>query len=315
MTKTNTIAESPAMDFALQGQESHVQLASPSFAMDENRDQLTQLATDREGSSYQAPIWKKNLDKAATWSSWVAFASNLLAAPMILMKFSDKTKKFIEASVNNILNMSFVFYGASGVANGKEKKNIFMMLGFLGEMIFPWFGSLKYTYLLRGLPTALDQLWVATDPRLKDKFKDGIFPDIKTGFKEVSKMLGTLTKEFIQNPLGTILTKETKGHHAFLSSVGSALASIGYMLTGKEGLFGPLRDLSGPLFDWAMLATKNKLQNISGIFFMFESVFDFVARVFDGHYPRIACNMLSHACGRFALELYKNSDSVATVKI
>lgn len=317
MTETQAIADRPAVDFAVRGQNIEPLSVSPALAMSDLRNQIERLSDIKktEPRVYQAPEWKKNLDKAASYSSWAALLANLIGAPLMLMKFGDKTKNFIEKTVNNILNLSFMFYGASGMANGREKKNIFMVLGFLGEMIFPWFGKLKYTYLLRGLPTGMDQLWVATDPRLSHKFKDGLFPDFKTGFKEVSKMLGTLMKEFLQNPFKTMFTMDTKGHHAFLSSVGSAIASIGYIITGKEGIFGPLRDFSGPLFDWAMLASKNSLQKVSGGFFMLESIFDFMARFFDGQYPRLACNMLSHACGRFALELYKNSDSVATVKV
>lgn len=317
MTETSAIADRAAMDHAVPGPEMEPSAAGPAAPMLDLREQLQRLSDVKEPDEpgYQAPQWKKNLDKIASYSSWAALLANLIGAPLILMKLGDKTKNFVEKTVNNILNLSFMFYGASGMANGREKKNAFMVLGFLGEMIFPWFGKLKYTYLLRGLPTGLDQLWVATDPRLNHKYKDGLFPDFRTGFKEVSKMLGTLMKEFAKNPLGTMFTKETQGHHAFLSSLGSAVASVGYILTGKEGIFGPLRDLSGPLFDWAMLASKNSLQKISGGFFLLESVFDFVARFFDGKYPRLACNMLSHACGRFALELYKNSDSVATVKV
>lgn len=275
----------------------------------------TNLNSNTNNTEYIAPEWKKKFDRIESLATWITFAANLIGAPLLQMGISDQAKKRIESLVNTILNLSFTVYGANGVVNGTEKKNIFMVLGFLGEMIFPWFGKLKYTYVLRGLPTGMDQLWVATDPRLEHKYPGGRFKDYSTGFREVSSVLATLMKEFVTNPFKTMFTLKTGGHHAFLSSLGSAVASIGFMLTGIENIFGNLRDFSGPLFDWAMLISEKPLQKVSGVFFMLESVFDFMARFFSNNWSRVSLNMLSHACGRLALMLYKNSDSVATVKV
>ena len=261
-----------------------------------------------------APPWKKTLDLIESKSCWLALGANFLGAILMKMGFSESAQKRIESVVTNILKLSFVPYGLSGIADGYVRHNIFTMLGFTGELFFPWLGNLKNIYLIRGLPTATDQLWTATDHHVS--FKDGIFPNFKTGFLEVTKALGKLTKELFCNPVESLLTLKTKGHHAFLSSVGSATASIGFGLTGKDKIFGLLRDLSGPLFDWGMLLEKEIMKKASGVLFLFESAFDLLARhVAKANHNKLAFNMLSQGSGRLALMLYKNSSPVATVTI
>lgn len=308
-------------------------LARPQTIKPEQENDIKKLSDPKINTGYEAPEWKKKFDRIESISTWITFAANLIGAPLLQTGISDKAKKRIESFVNTLLNLSFSIYGANGMVNGYVKRNIFTVLGFFGEMISPWldklkyipgcgnlkmlskFGNLQYTYVLRGLPTAMDQLWVATDPRIGHKYPGGMLPDFITGAKEVWEILGTLTKEFINAPFKTMFTLETGGHHAFLSSVGSAVASVGLVFTGIEKIFGNLRDFSGPLFDWAMLVSKNPLQKVSGVFFMIESAFDFMARFFTGNWSRVSLNMLSHACGRLALMLYKNSDSVSTVTV
>jgi len=81
-------------------------------------------------------------------------------------------------------------------------------------------------------------------------------------------------------------------------------------LTGKEKIFGTLRDIAAPLFDWEMLLSDKMDQRISGALFILEAGFDFAARFLSGN-KRMFVNQLSHASGRYGLELYKNSDSAS----
>ncbi len=260
------------------------------------------------------PAWKKVLDQVESKSCWIALAANFIGAGLMKMGLSEATQKRVETVVSTILKLSFVPYGLSGISDGIVRNNIFTIAGFTGELIFPWLGNLKNIYLIRGLPTATDQLWTATDHHVP--YKDGKFPDIQTGFKEVIKALGKLTKELWHDPLGSLFTLKTKGHHAFLSSLGSAAATIGFGLTGSDKIFGLVRDIAAPIFDWGMLLEKDLMKKFSGLFFIFEMVFDVLARyVAKANHNKLAFNMLSQGISRLALMLYKNSSPAATVMV
>jgi len=86
------------------------------------------------------------------------------------------------------------------------------------------------------------------------------------------------------------------------------VATLGFALTGNEAFFGPLRDIAGVLFDFELLLRDKLIQKFSGVFFILESSFDFLARIMGDNSMRIAVNSLSHASGRLALSLYKASD-------
>ncbi len=326
MIKTTSLAEKPAMDTIVSRPKNLNETIDPALHMPLD-NQIAELfkvpgfitptkvspeATPKNVDT--APAWKQVLDQVESKSCWLALGANFLGAILMKIGLSEASQKRIESVVSTVLKLSFLPYGLSGIADGFVRKNIFTMLGFTGELFFPWLGSLKNIYLIRGLPTGTDQLWTATDHHVS--YKKGIFPDFKTGFFEVSKALGKLTKELFTAPMKNLLTLETKGHHAFLSSVGSATATIGFALTGADKVFGLLRDLSGPLFDWGMLLEKEMMKKASGTCFLFESLFDGLARYLaKTNHSKLALNMLSQGCGRLALMLYKNSSPVATVTI
>ena len=67
-----------------------------------------------------------------------------------------------------------------------------------------------------------------------------------------------------------------------------------------------MRDFSGPFIDWEMLMGETLREKVAGVFFILESIFDFGAR-FVPKQLRLALNLISHACGRFALEQYKET--------
>ncbi len=326
MITGTSLAEKPALDTVVSWPKRLNETADPALRMpSDNRmpeffkvpdlgvpPQVTPASNPPNENT--APAWKKVLDLVESKSCWLALGANFLGAILMKMGLSEAAQKRIESVVATILKMSFLPYGLSGIADGFVRKNIFTMLGFTGELFFPWLGNLKNIYLIRGLPTGTDQLWTATDHHVS--YKNGIFPDFKTGFFEVTKALGKLTKELVSNPIKSLFTLETKGHHAFLSSVGSATATIGFGLTGMDKIFGWLRDLSGPIFDWGMMLEQSWMKKISGSFFMLESIFDGLARYsMKANHNKLALNMLAHGCGRLALMLYKNSSPVATVKI
>ncbi len=321
MVIATSIAEKPAMDTNISWPKRFNEVIDPALDLPVNNhrddDHIAELFEVPELKTAPkkdtAPPWKQVLDQVESKSCWLALGANFLGAILMKMGFSETIQKRIETIVSTILKLSFLPYGFSGIADGYVRNNIFTMLGFTGELIFPWLGNLKNIYLIRGLPTATDQLWTATDHHVS--YKNGVFPDIKTGFFEVSKALGKLAKELVTQPAKSLLTLTTKGHHAFLSSIGSATATIGYALTGAEKGFGYLRDFSGPLFDWGMLLEKEIIKKASGICFLFESLFDGLARVTKGNHNKLAFNMLSQGSGRLALMLYKNSSPVATVTV
>lgn len=256
------------------------------------------------------PPWKKMLKKAENLSSWTAFGANLIGAAFVgLKEVPENVKELIEKGVNLILNLSFSFYGLSGVANGIVKKNAAMVAGFGMEMIMPWLGDIKKTYLLRGLGTGLDQLRLPVDEH-SPEYKDGIFPDWATGFKEIAKVVKKLSTEIVKNPIEGLFSKGKEGNRIVFSSAGQIASTLGYFATGSEKFWGELRDFAGSFFDVSMLFEKDPALKTSGVFFLLESVFDFSARRFKES-SRIALNMLSHACGRLACMMYKDSDPVA----
>ncbi len=210
-------------------------------------------------------------------------------------------------------------YGISGMNQGLDKKNPFQAIGFLGESILPWFGNLKNIYLIRGLSAGIDQMWDFTDRNIPDKYAKGFFPDFLTGFKESTKACFKLLKEIGQDPMKTLIPVrfdkvanswkfESKGHNGLLSTIFDVVASVGFMLTGKEKFFGPMRDLASWLFDIELTFQDKLAKKASGLLFIMEGVLDFVARYLNKNQDmRLFVNMLAHASGRGALMLYKNS--------
>ncbi len=256
------------------------------------------------------------LDKYAC-SSNIIF--NVIGAFAMLTNIPPSLKQNIKKFVGLITNLSYVPYGISGMNQGIDKKNPFQAIGFLGEAVLPWFGNLKDIYLIRGISAGIDQIWEYADRNLPQKFAKGFFPDYLTGLKETSKACYKLFTEILQDPLKTIFPVrhdkttntwkfESKGHNGLLSTIFDVTASCGYMLTGKERLFGPMRDLASWLFD-IELAFQDKLaKKASGMLFIIEGLLDFVARYLNTNQDmRLFVNMLAHASGRSALMLYKNS--------
>lgn len=245
------------------------------------------------------------VDKFANYS---AIASNLVNFFLQTLDLSDGNRNKINSLVDFITNMSMMPYGADGMWKGIKKHNPFQALGFFMEIFSVWFSNLKTKYLIRGMATGIDQIWVATDFKLSDKYKNGNMLNWKNGFVDVVKASGQLLKEIIMDPVSTLITSKSKGHHAILSTIGDIVATLGFVFTGKENIFGPIRDISGILFDFELLLRDKLIQKFSGVFFILESAFDFLARVMDNNILRIAVNSLSLASGRLALSLYKASD-------
>jgi hypothetical protein len=245
------------------------------------------------------------VDKYANYSAIFANVVNFFLQTLDL---SEKTRTKITNVVNVITNLSFIPYGADGMWKGIKKSNPFQAFGFFMEMFSVWFSNLKTKYLIRGLATGTDQIWVSTDYKLADKYKNGNMLNWKNGFIDVPKASWQLIKEIFHDPIGTLITTKSKGHHAILSTVGDIVATLGFALTGNEAFFGPLRDIAGVLFDFELLLRDKLIQKFSGVFFILESSFDFLARIMGDNSMRIAVNSLSHASGRLALSLYKASD-------
>lgn len=284
------------------------------------------------------PFVEKEKGEAVTLSNWINLihgvdyyacvtnmVSNLLGAFLMLTNIPQSLKKSIENLVNVITAASYVPYGISGSAQGFSKNNLIQGLGFLGESIVPWFGSLKDIFLIRGLSAGTDQIWEFADRNLAEPHKrnKGYFPDLWTGVKATLAACYKLWCEIIQDPISTLIpiqyNKNTKtwsfnsrGHNGLMSTILDLIAFIGYKITGKEKLFGPLRDLGSWLFDME-LAFQNKLsKRTAGILFMGEALLDFVARYLNNNQDmRLFVNMLSHGIGRLAVMLYKSSDSAA----
>jgi hypothetical protein len=245
------------------------------------------------------------IDNFANYSAIVSNLSNFFLQTLDL---SENTRNKINSLVNFITNLSMMPYGADGMWKGIKKHNPFQALGFFMEIFSVWFSNLKTKYLIRGMATGIDQIWVATDFKLSDKYKNGNMLNWKNGFIDVLKASWQLLKEICMDPVGTLITTKSKGHHAILSTLGDIVATLGYAFTGKEKFFGPIRDISGILFDFELLLRDKLIQKFSGVFFILESAFDFLARVMDNNIMRIAVNSLSLASGRLALSLYKASD-------
>ncbi len=245
------------------------------------------------------------VDKYANYSTIFANVVNFFLQTLDL---NESTRNKITNTVDFITNLSFIPYGLDGMWKGIKKRNPFQTFGFFMETISVWFSNLKTKYLTRGLATGTDQIWVATDYKLAGKYKDGNMLNWQNGFVDVPKASWQLLKEIFKDPIGTLITTKSKGHHAILSTLGDIVATLGFAITGNESFFGPLRDISGVLFDFELLLRDKLMQKFSGVFFILESAFDFLARIMGSNSMRIAVNSLSHASGRLALSLYKNSD-------
>jgi hypothetical protein len=268
------------------------------------------LMVDREFSYFGA------LHKLEKLSTYLAGVVNIGAAFSQLTSIPDDMKQKLSKAVNLLTNLSFVFYGADGIRIGAMKKNPYQTLGFLLELVTVWLSDVKMKYLIRGAGTGTDQIWVATDQKLKNEFgiEDGRFDNWKEGFIKVPLTCFKMLKEIISNPRETIFTLKPKGHNALISSIGDIAASLGFGLTGNENIFGPVRDIAGALFDWELLLSPNILQKISGVLFILESSFDFIARYMPSDNMRLFMNHLSLGAGRAALMCYKNSDVNASKK-
>jgi hypothetical protein len=258
----------------------------------------------------KVPKFLKFIASLSPPSSWFSVSTNLFVGLMqLLSSIKPEFKKITEKISTSFTQLSYVPYALDGMLNGIKKKNFFQSLGFFGELILPWFANTKNMYLIRGMATGTDQVWVATEDKHKDRFKDGYFPDWITGIKETVKSMFELGIEIIENPISTLLSKEPKGHLAALSSFGGVSAAFGYLLSGSENIFGPIRDLSASAFDFDLLKYPERM--LAGVAFIMESVFDLVARWIPDENIRLAINHFSQAAGRYALEAYKNSDPAA----
>ncbi|MDA0771814.1 MAG: hypothetical protein O3C63_02615 [Cyanobacteria bacterium] len=300
-------------------------------------DVLMQLLSNNRKniSSSDKPIKRNIPDLSNKWQQWLKLIhwadhysclSNIIASGLgafsMLTGLPTVVKQKIETAVNFITTLSYVPYGLSGMNQGIEKKNIFQLIGFAGEAIMPWFGNLKDIYLIRGLDAGINQVWEYCDRNSSGKYKDGYFPNYLEGAKETMAICLKLFKESVLNPITSISpvkydTTEKRwnfdpsGHNGLISSLLDIVSSVGYLSTGKEKLFGPIRDLGSALFDFELACQNNIKKRSAGILFIIESTFDFIARYLDNNNTRLFVNMLSHAVGRVALMLYKNSDKAA----
>lgn len=252
-------------------------------------------------------LFKNKVSKISSAGSWLSvFSNSFTGLSLLISKISPSLKTKLDKLSTRITQFSYIPYGLDGMLNGIKKKNLFQSMGFLGELVLPWFGNMKNIYLIRGIATGTDQVWVATEDKHKNIFKNGFFPDWITGIKETSKAMLQLLIEIIEDPISTLLSKEPKGHLAALSSFGGVFSGLGYLMTGAENFFGPIRDIMASAFDVDLLKYPNRI--FSGVGFILESVFDLVARWIPDENTRLAINHFSQAVGRFALEAYKNSD-------
>jgi hypothetical protein len=254
------------------------------------------------------------LHKLEKISTYLAGVVNIGAAFSQLTSIPDELKQSLSKAVNFLTNLSFVFYGADGIRIGAMKKNPYQTFGFLLELVTVWLSDVKMKYLIRGAGTGTDQIWVATDQKLKEEFgiEEGRFNNWKDGLIKVPQTCLKMIKEIITNPMDTIFTLKPKGHNALISSIGDITASLGFGITGNESIFGPVRDIAGALFDWELLLSPSILQKISGVLFILESSFDFIARYMPNDNLRLFMNHLSLGAGRAALMCYKNSDTNAS---
>lgn len=240
------------------------------------------------------------VDKLPMLTAKIAAFGNFTGGVLELFPFSKSLISKIEKITTWATQLSFIPYGIKGIVNGLKKNNFYQAIAFVGEPIFAFLGDLKDIYLLRGLPTGVDQLPVATEQVTKEKYGTK-FPSMATGLVEVPKVMWQQMVEIIKNPIQKIFF-ENKGHSALISSLGSMLASVGYMLTKNEKLFGPIRDISAFFIDWEMIRHERPRLRKAGWLFVMEEVLDFVAR-YAGRF-RLFFNQLSHGCGRLALQNY-----------
>ncbi|MBT6843407.1 MAG: hypothetical protein HOA17_06375 [Candidatus Melainabacteria bacterium] len=290
---------------------------------------------DRNRGFSDKPLKSKNIISRNYWKQWLKLIhwadhyscisniiANALGAFSMLTALPKAAKKKIESAVNFVTTLSYVPYGLSGMNQGIEKKNLFQLIGFAGEVVMPWFGTLKDIYLIRGLDAGINQVWEYCDRNSSGKYKDGYFPGYIEGAKETMSICWKLLKESVLSPISSISPVkydkveqkwnfDPSGHNGLISSLLDIISSLGYLATGKEQLFGPLRDLASSLFDFELACQNNTKKRSAGILFIVESTFDFIARYLDSDNTRLFINMLSHAAGRVALMLYKNSDKAA----
>jgi len=261
--------------------------------------------------------WISALHKVDHLSTASAIAANVAGACIQLINIPATAKKSFARIVDVITNMSFIPYGLDGMRMNFANKNPYSFLGFFLELTTVWLSNLKSKYLVRGFATGIDQIWTATDKRIQAKFpeklKDNKFATWKDALVEVPKVSLELLKEIALDPISTLFNSKSTGHRAILSTTGDVISTIGYALTGSEKIFGPVRDVAGALFDAEMLFSEDKKQRLSGFLFITEGVLDFIARFMDTASIRLFVNQLSHAAGRSALMLYKDSNKSAKV--
>jgi hypothetical protein len=284
----------------------------------ENSERLITNSSDKQVENQESrdKVWRM-IDGIA---SNTAIISNVAGGFLQLMNIPEKAKAVIAKFVDLVTNFSFIPYGLDGMKKAFfENKNPYMLLGFAMELSMVWMSDLKNKYLIRGAATGTDQIWVATKHKLMDKdaerFQDGKFKTWRDGLIETPKACLEMMKDIFTNPGKALATidkeRGTGGYYALLSSIGSASSTIGYFLTRNEKLFGTIRDISGCLFDWEMLLAKTLTEKFSGVCFIAESVLDFAAKFIDDNDTRLFVNMLSHASGRQALQLYKASNETS----
>ncbi len=265
----------------------------------------------KEDDSLVSAGTKKALDffikKLPMIAAEIATYSNIAGAFLELSPIPKSLRKTVESVITWITKLSFIPYGAQGIVNGLRKNNLVQAIAFLGEPIFAFMGNLKTIYLLRGFATGADQLPVATEKITEKKFGK-VFPDMKTGVIETGKAIVQLLTEMLSNPFETLFNTKSTGHMALLSSIGDMISTVGFLATGKEKIFGPLRDISAFAFDWEMLLSEKPLEKKAGAFFILEQFLDYFAR-FVPERLRLFTNMLSHASGRKALQFYVGSYS------
>ena len=255
--------------------------------------------------------WLEAIHSIDKYASYGALFFNLFGAFVQLLGVSDEIKTKLSRMVDIITNLSFIPYGLDGIRIGaKEKKNPYQAIGFGMELITVWLSDLKMKYLVRGAGTGIDQIWVATDKKLEEEhgIKEGRFSTWTDGFTKVPQICLKMLQEIVKDPIKTIFTLKSKGHNALISSIGDIVSTLGFAFTGKENFFGPIRDAAAAMFDFELLLSSKLLQKLSGVLFILESTFDFIARVMPSNSLRLFMNHLSIGSGRAALMCYKNSD-------
>jgi hypothetical protein len=280
------------------------------------------MNSERANNAEISQVRSSYIKKSASIASNCTLVANLFGALCSVLPLPRIVKEKVEKAVTLVTKVGFVPYGIDGLTNGYKKKNIFQAVGFALEAILPWFANLKNMFVFRRISTGTDQIWAFTDPILKDRFPNGIFPDWLTGIRETYAAVLQLLKEIIRDPISTLLPIkkgldgklkcEIAGHHGLLSTLGDYVAGIGFITTGFERFFGSIGDFAASLFDSQLVfnSENNPKQRKSGAFFMGEGLLDFLARYAKGDL-RLCINQLAHASGRYALELYKNSDSIS----